>query len=80
MFIEFIARLALCLLALSELSVKCDIYIDNERDWKITFYTGSKIWSGTDSIINAQIYGSTGKINLSFVNSKSGIEHFFDDF
>lgn len=66
MFMEFIARIAICLLALNELSVKCDIYIDNERDWKITFYTGSKIWSGTDSIINAQIYGSTGMKILNF--------------
>lgn len=71
MFMEFISRIAICLLVLNELSVKCDIYIDNERDWKITFYTGSKIWSGTDSIINAQIYGSTGKSDIKQIHPKA---------
>lgn len=68
---EFISRLTLCLIALSELAVKCDLFIDNERDWKITFYTGSKIWSGTDSIINAQIYGSTGKSDIKQILPKA---------
>jgi hypothetical protein len=32
----------------------------SEQEWKITFYTGSKIWAGTDSIIYVQLHGTTG--------------------
>ena len=68
MFSELIRRIALFSLILSDIFlVEADLFIDSERDWKITFYTGDKVWSGTDSIVNVQIYGSTGKMNLNLI-------------
>jgi len=29
-------------------------------DWKLTFYTGDKIWAGTDSQVYAQVHGTSG--------------------
>lgn len=39
-------------------------FLPFEDEWTVTFYTGVKIWSGTDSVINVQIYGTAGKSEI----------------
>ncbi len=29
----------------------------NTDEWRITFYTGDKMWSGTDSMVYIQVHG-----------------------
>ncbi len=39
-------------------------FLKYENEWTVTFYTGVKIWSGTDSTVNLQIYGTAGKSKI----------------
>lgn len=47
---------------LSSYGYTMSVFNNAPDEWKIRFYTGGKIWSGTDSVINVQIHGTHGKL------------------